>query len=277
MKTIISQRINKTVVYTALIIGGILSTTPFIWMILTSLKTMGESIQTPPTIIPHKIMWSNYIDIFHNLPFGQYFFNTLFSTVIIVLGQLLFCSMAGYAFSRLKFWGKKKIFVLFLTILMVPGQIYLIPQYLIIQKLGLLDSLPALFLPGLFSAFGTFLLKQFFDGIPKELEEAAIIDGCNPFQIYWRVMLPLVKPALVTLAILTGLYGWNSLMWPLIVNTSADKMTLSAGLASLAGQRTTNVPIMMAGSLIAMAPMMIFYMMFQKKFIEGVASTGSKG
>jgi len=272
-----NKKIGKFMIYFTLICGGILSTTPFVWMLVTSLKTMGESTQIPPTMFPSKVMWNNYVEVFKLLPFGKYFINTLLSTLIMVIGQLVFCSMAGYAFARLQFWGKKKIFLVFLTILMVPGQIYLIPQYLIIQKLGLLNSLTALFLPGLFSAFGTFLLKQFFETIPRELEEAAIIDGCNPFQIYWRVMLPLIKPALITLAILTALYGWNSLMWPLIVNTSASKMTLSAGLASLAGQRTTNIPIMMAGSLVAMAPMLIFFIIFQKNFIEGIASTGSKG
>jgi multiple sugar transport system permease protein len=269
--------IGKIIIYAILLFGAFMSLLPFAWMLTTSLKTMAESTQIPPTIIPHKVMWSNYVEVFKLLPFEKYFMNTLISTVVIVIGQLLFCSTAGYAFARLKFWGKGKIFVIFLTILMVPGQIYLIPQYLIIQKMGLLNSIPALFLPGLFSAFGTFLLKQFFEGIPKELEEAAIIDGCNPIQIYWNVMMPLMKPALITLTILTALYGWNSLMWPLIINTSSDKMTLSAGIASLAGQRTTNIPIMMAGSLIAMLPMVAFFMAFQKKFIEGIAATGSKG
>lgn len=271
------KQIRKFIIYFILIVGGILSTTPFLWMLVTSLKTISEATQIPPTILPLKVMWSNYVDVFKMLPFGRYFLNTAISTITMIIGQLIFCSMAGYAFARLEFWGKKKIFLMFLTILMVPGQIYLIPQYLIIQKLKLLNSITALVLPGLFSAFGTFLLKQFFDRIPKDLEEAAIIDGCNLFQIYWKIMLPLVKPGLVTLAILTGLYGWNSLMWPLIVNTSVSKMTLSAGLASLAGQRVTNIPLMMSGSLIAMAPMMIFFIIFQKKFIEGVASTGSKG
>jgi multiple sugar transport system permease protein len=268
---------GRILIYILLLFGAFMSLLPFAWMLTTSLKTMAESTQIPPTIIPNKVMWSNYVEVFKLLPFEKYFMNTLISTVIIVVGQLLFCSTAGYAFARLKFWGKSKIFVVFLTILMVPGQIYLIPQYLIIQKLGLLNSIPALVLPGLFSAFGTFLLKQFFEAVPKELEEAAIIDGCNPVQIYWNVMMPLMKPALITLTILTALYGWNSLMWPLIINTSSDKMTLSAGIASLAGQRTTNVPIMMAGSLIAMLPMVAFFMAFQKKFIEGIAATGSKG
>ncbi len=185
--------------------------------------------------------------------------------------------MAGYAFARIDFPGRDIIFIIILSVLMVPGQIFLIPQFMIIKKLGLLNSIPALILPGLFSAFGTFLMRQFFMTLPKELEESAILDGCNQFQIFWKIMLPLVKPGLVALAISTCLYCWNSLMWPLIVNTSVDKMTLSAGLASLQGQHSTNYPVMMAGTVLAIWPMILAFIIFQKQFIEGIASTGTKG
>jgi len=160
---------------------------------------------------------------------------------------------------------------------MVPGQIFIIPQFMIIKKLGLLNSIPALILPGLFSAFGTYLMKQFFMNIPKELEEAAVLDGYNRFQILTKIMLPLVKPALTALAISTMLYCWNSLMWPLIANTSIDKMTLSAGLASMQGQHSTNYPVMMAGTVLAIWPMIIVFLIFQKQFVEGMAFTGTKG
>lgn len=268
---------NEMLIHFVLIIGVLISVGPFIWMILTSLKTVPETTMIPPVLLPKKFMWSNFSKVWTMLPFGKFFINTIISTVVIVVGQIIFCSMAGFAFGRLEFPHRDKIFVLVLAILMVPSQIYLIPQYLIIQKLKLLNTIPALYLPGLFSAFGTFLMRQFFKSLPKELEEAAIIDGCNYFQVYWKIMLPLIKPAITSLTILTGLYGWNSLMWPLIVNTSESKMTLSAGIASLDGQFTTDYTTMMAGALIATAPMLIAFIIFQKKFIEGIAASGSKG
>ena len=184
--------------------------------------------------------------------------------------------MAGYAFARIKFPGRNLIFVIILSVLMVPGQIFLVPQFMIMKKLGLLNTISALILPGLFSAFGTFLMRQFFLTLPKELEESAILDGCNQFEVFWKVMLPLVKPGLTALAISACLYCWNSLMWPLIVNTSIDKMTLSAGLASLQGQHSTNYPVMMAGTVLAIWPMIVAFILFQKQFIEGIASTGIK-
>jgi multiple sugar transport system permease protein len=184
--------------------------------------------------------------------------------------------MAAYAFARLDFPFKNVLFILLLSVLMVPGQVFLIPQYLIVQKLGLLDSIPALFLPGLFSAFGTFLLRQFFMSIPEEIEEAAIIDGCSRVKIFFTIILPLSKSALISLSIFSLLYGWNSLLWPLIINTSTEKMTLSAGLASLSGQHSTNYPLMMAGSFLAVIPLIILFLIFQKQFIEGIALSGSK-
>ncbi len=268
---------RKIIIHVLLIIGAILVVMPFIWMILTSLKTLGESTQIPPKIFPTKPQWENYKEAARTLPYNKFYFNTIVYTLVTTLGQLVFCSMAGYAFARINFPGRNIIFVIILSVLMVPGQIFLIPQFMIIKKLGLLNSIPALILPGLFSAFGTFLMRQFFMTLPKELEEAAILDGCNQFQIFWKVMLPLVKPGLVALAISTCLYCWNSLMWPLIVNTSIDKMTLSAGLSSLQGQHSTNYPVMMAGTVLAIWPMIVAFIMFQKQFIEGIASTGTKG
>ncbi|MBU3155866.1 carbohydrate ABC transporter permease, partial [Clostridium estertheticum] len=160
--------------------------------------------------------------------------------------------------------------------MMIPGQIFIIPQYAIISKLGLLNTVTALVIPGIISAFGTFLLRQFFIGIPKELEEAAILDGCNRWQVFWKVMLPLTRSGLVALGIFTSVFAYKDLMWPLIVNMSLDKMPLAAGMASLQGQYSTNFPQLMAGSMIAIWPMLIIFIIFQKQFIEGVASTGSK-
>jgi multiple sugar transport system permease protein len=189
------------------------------------------------------------------------------------LGQLLFCSLAAYAFARIEFPGRNVLFILMLSVLMVPPQVFYLPQYLIMQDLGWLNSLQALIVPGMFSAFGTFLLRQFFLGLPKELDEAARIDGANHLQIYWRVILPLAKPALIALAIFTILWSWNDLLWPLIVNDSVNKMTLSVGLASLQGEHSTNFAILMAGAW----PMLVMFVVFQRYFIEGIAITGSKG
>lgn len=203
-------------------------------------------------------------------------YDDLIATATTVV-QVLFCSMAAYAFARIEFPFKNAIFVLVLSVLMVPGQIFLIPQYRIVQSLGLLDTIPALFLPNLFSAFGTFLLRQFFMSLPKELEEAALLDGCNRFQIFGKIMLPLTKAGIVSLVIFTAKFAWNDFMWPLIVNTSMDKMTLGPALSTLQGQYTTKYPMQMAGAVMAVIPIIVLFFIFQKQFIEGVAQSGIKG
>ncbi|EIA21074.1 ABC transporter permease [Listeria fleischmannii 1991] len=267
---------RKWLVHVLLILGAFMMVFPFFWMIMTSLKTTAESIAIPPSIFPSEWQWHNYKDIFVIFPFGKFYFNTFVSTAVITIGQVFLCAMAAYAFARINFPFKNVLFILILSVLMVPGQIFLIPQYLIIQNMNLLNTIPALFIPGLFSAFGTFLLRQFFMTIPKEIEEAAIIDGCSRVRIFFSIILPLSRSALVSLSIFALLYGWNSLLWPLIVNTSTEKMTLSAGLASLSGQYATNYPLIMAGSFLAIIPLIIAFLLFQKQFIEGIALSGSK-
>lgn len=262
----------------AVLIGGIIFTiVPFIWMILTSLKTQSEAIAVPVVIFPEVLRFENYAEIFNAVPFAKMYLNTIGSAIVTVIGQLFFCSMAAYAFGRLEFPGRDFIFYLLLAVLMVPGSFFILPQYLIVQELGLLNTFVALFLPNLFSAFGTFLLRQFFMSLPKELEEAALLDGCGRFGIYAKVMMPLVKSGMVSLGILTLRFAWNDLMWPMIVNTSTTKMTLSAGLAYMNGQYTTNYPAMMAGGVMAVLPLLIAFAIFQEQFIEGVANSGIKG
>ena len=175
-------------IHLILILGIGITVFPFLWMVLSSFKTIGESMQIPPTIFPAHFQLDAYTKIFETLNFGTVYTNTIITTIITTAVQVAFCTMAGYAFGRLEFPGKNVIFVVILSILMVPGQIFLVPQYLIIQKLGLINTIPALFLPNLFSAFGTFLLRQFFMSLPKELEEAALLDGCNRFQIFGKIM-----------------------------------------------------------------------------------------
>ena len=268
---------SKTfLIHFVLILGSVAMVMPFFWMILTSLKTYAESIQVPPVIIPKDFQWGNYIEVFGLLPFFKFMFNTFIITVVRTAGQLFLCSLAAYAFARIEFPGRNILFMLALSVLMVPGQVFLLPQYMIMVDLGWLNTLQAVIVPGLFSAFGTFLLRQFFMGLPKELEEAARLDGCNHFQIYWKVMLPLAKPGLIALGIFTTLWSWNELMWPMIVNSSPEAMTLSVGLSSLQGQYLTNYPILMAGSFLAILPMLILFIFLQKQFIEGIAVTGGK-
>lgn len=267
---------NRIIIHTILLLGLVVTIFPFLWMIFTSLKSQGEAMAIPPVIFPTAFNVTSYQRIFNAVPFGAVYMNTIFSTIVTVLGQVVICSMAAYAFGRLQFPFKNALFLLILSVLMVPGQIFLVPQYLIVQKLGLLDTLTALFLPNLFSAFGTFLLRQFYMSLPNELEEAAILDGCNRFQIFSRIMFPLTKSGLVALIIFTAKFAWNDFMWPLIVNTSPSKMTLGPALANLSGQYQTDFPGQMAGAVMAVIPMIVLFFIFQKQFIEGIAQTGMK-
>ena len=267
---------GKGAVYAVLLLGCVITLAPFVWMLLTSLKTQVEAVAIPPSILPRSWNTESYTSLTAKLPFFQMYWNTILTSLIVVAGQLLLCSMAGYAFGRIEFPGRGVLFVLCLSVLMIPSSFLILPQYLIIQKMGLLNSLHAIYLPNLFSAFGTFLMRQFFMSIPLELEDAARIDGCGRGRIYARIMLPLIKPGLVSLGVLTLRFAWNNLMWPMIVNTEKSKMTLSAGLSYLQGQYLTDYPSIMAGALLATIPLIIIYAIFQRQFIEGIALTGIK-
>lgn len=264
-------------VYIALGIGCIVMIFPFIWSILTSLKTLNESLQVPPKVFPEHASLSSYRDVVAAYPFAKFFLNTFLMIAIRLCVTLLISSMAAYAFARLKFTGKNFLFLLCLMPMMVPSQIFIYPQYMFVVKLKLTNTVWGLSLPGLASTFGIFMLRQYFMTIPDALEEAAILDGCNPGQIYLRIMLPLTKSGLISLAIFTALFGYKDLLWPLICNTKIEAMTLSSGLAYLQGQYSTNYPQLMAGSVIAMLPMIVLFIIFQKQFVSGIATTGIKG
>lgn len=264
-------------VHAVLLLGSIVMLGPFFWEVSTSLKTLGETLVLPPTLLPEEPQWSNYGDVFDTLPFAQMFANSVLLTAGRVLGQLVLCSMAGYAFARFEFRGRGLLFGLFLSVLMVPSQLFLLPQYEIIASLGWLNTLQALIVPGLFSAFGTFLMRQFFLSLPRELEEAAKLDGANHWQIFTRIMLPLAKPGLIALTVLDVLWSWNDLMWPLVVNNDPTAMPLSVGLASLIGQYQVNTTTLMAGSVLATMPVLVMFIMLQRQFIQGIAFSGSKG
>ena len=271
-----SRKTGKIVTYGALVIGSIIMIFPFVWMILTSFKTQEESLQVPPVILPAQWMLSNFSDAVDSLPFLNMYANTILMIIFRVIFAVLFSSMAGYAFAKLQFKGKNILFGIVLMQMMLPSQIFIIPQYQMVAKLGIANTIAALVFPGLVSAFGTFFLRQAYLGIPNEVAEAAFLDGCNQWQTFTKVMFPLTKSSVAALTVFTAVFAYSDLMWPLVVNSDLNMMTLSSGLATLRGQFSTNFPVLMAGSLLAMLPMVILYLFFQKQFIEGIAMTGGK-
>ena len=272
-----SSRKRMTVLtYIALILGAIIMVFPFLWMILTSFKTVAESNAVPPVIFPSTFRWDNFQEAAASLPFLKLYLNTGLMILFRVICAVAFSSMAGYAFAMLEFRGKKLLFGIVLVQMSLPSQIFIIPQYQMVVKMGLANTIFALVFPGLVSAFGVFFLRQTYMGIPKEIGEAAYLDGCNQWQTFYKVMFPLTGTSVAALTIFTAVFAYSDLMWPLVVNSDLNMMTLSSGLATLRGQFSTNFPILMAGSLLAMLPMVILYLIFQKQFIEGIASTGGK-
>lgn len=271
-----NKRLSTTLTYIVLILGSILMIFPFVWMLLTSFKTQAESMAIPPQILPAQWNFDNFATALASLPFLNLYVNTGLLIVFRVVCAVLFSSMAGYAFAKLQFPCKNLLFSIVLVQMMLPSQIFITPQYLMLARMGLTNTIFALVFPGLVSAFGTFFLRQTYLGIPNEIAEAAYLDGCNKWQTFTKVMFPLTGSSCAALAIFTAVFAYSDLMWPLICNTDLNMMTLSAGLSTLNGQYTTNFPVLMAGSFLAMIPMVILYLLFQKQFIQGIAMTGGK-
>lgn len=270
------RKLSTALVYAALIAGSITMIFPFAWMLLTSFKTQAESMAIPPQILPAQWNFDNFTKALESLPFWNLYLNTFLLIFFRVICAVVFSSMAGYAFAKLEFPCKNLLFGLVLMQMMLPSQIFIIPQYQMLAKMGMTNTIFALVFPGLVSAFGTFFLRQAYMGLPNEIAEAAYLDGCTKWQTFTKVLLPLTKSSIAALAIFTAVFAYADLMWPLICNTDLNMMTLSAGLSTLNGQYTTNFPVLMAGSLLAMVPMVILYLLFQKQFIEGIAMTGGK-
>lgn len=270
------KSVSTILTYIALIIGSVIMIFPFIWMLLTAFKTNAEVMQIPPTILPSQWNMSSFTKALDLLPFTNLYINTALMILLRVVCAVVFCSMAGYAFAKLKFRGKNALFTLIIIQQMIPGQIFIIPQYQMIAKMGMTDTLFSLVFPGIVSAFGTFFLRQAYLGIPDEVGEAAYLDGCTRWQTFTKIMFPLTKSSVAALSVFTAVFAYTDLMWPLVANTNINSTTLSAGLSSLNGQFSTNYPVLMAGSLLAMLPMVVLYLIFQKQFIEGVAMTGGK-
>lgn len=269
-------RTARVASHVALAAGALLMLVPFVWQLLTSAKTLRESTVAPPVLWPSQWQWSNFGRFFEVLPVPTMFANSLGALVLRVAGQFLMASLAAYCLARLEFRGRRALLGVFLVVLMVPPQLFIIPQYEVIRDLGWLNTVQALALPGMFSSFGMFILYQFMRTLPRELDEAARLDGANPLQIYARIVVPLCVPALAAVAIMTSLFSWNDLLWPLVINTQPDRMTLPVGLATLQGAQGTDYPVLMAGSLLAILPMVLIFVLLQKQFIRGIAMSGSK-
>ncbi len=257
---------------------------PFAWLVVTSLETPGEALHFPPILAPHVLRFANYPDALHTAPFGRFFINSTVVAVTTVLANLVLCSLAGYAFARLRFLGRGALFAVIMATLMVPFQVTMIPQFIITKWLGVhvlagvgINHIGALILPNAATAFGIFFLRQFFKTLPVEYEESARVDGASRLKVLWRIVLPLSAPALATLAALTFLDSWNNFLWPLIAVTSNDQMTLPLGLATFQGAHATEWPLLMAGNVMSLAPMLLIFFAAQRYFVRSVAATGLAG
>jgi multiple sugar transport system permease protein len=260
-----------------LIAGSVIMLLPFAWMLSTSLKLPPEIFTYPPVWIPSTIAWQNYVKTVTVMPFGRFYLNSLFVTTGVTLLQLLTSSLAAFAFARMRFPGRNALFLLYLATLMIPFQVTMIPNFILVRFLGWYDTYQALILPPAFSAFSTFLLRQYFLGIPRDLDEAARIDGATSLRIWWQVIMPLAGPAIAALATFVSLNSWNDFLWPLIITNSPEMRTLPVGLSTFQGQYKTDWNLLMAGSVIAMLPVLLVYMIGQRWFIRGITLSGLGG
>ena len=272
------DRMNKIIMYVILTVMAFIMIVPFAWMVLTAVKTNQEAISVDPFyILPaHGWHWENFATVWTSYNFLILYKNTLLMIFFRVVCACLTATMAGYAFGRLRFPGKTFMFSLVLIQMMVPGQIFIIPQYLMVSKMGMLNTTFGLVFPGIVTAFGTYLLKTGYQGLPRDLEEAASIDGCNIGQQFLLIMMPLTRSSMVSLGIFTAVFAFKDLMWPMIVNTNALTTTLSAALSKMVGQYSSDYPAMMAAATLAILPMVVIYVIFQKQFVEGIATSGGK-
>ena len=249
---------------------------PFLWMLGASLMTTGEASTFPPRFIPSHFTWEQYKTLFERLDLGRYFLNSLILAVSVAAVSLLVNSMAGFAFAKFSFRGKRPLFVFLLSSMIIPGQVTMLPVFLLLNKLGLLNTYFGIIIPGMASIFGIFLIRQYLQSIPDSLLEAARMDGAKDFTIYWRIILPLSKPVLVTLALFTFMGTWNDFLWPLIVMTKDSMYTLPVALANLLGEHVQDPEMMMAGSVITTMPVLVVFMFLQRYYIQGILLGGLK-
>jgi multiple sugar transport system permease protein len=271
------DRAAKTALYTVLSLGLLAVVGPFAWMVLASVKPEAEIRAVPQTWWPHTFTLDNFRELFTRLDFPLYFFNSTLVAALITAGNLIFCSLAGYALAKLRFRGRKALFGVVLAMLMVPGMVTFVPQFVLVSNLHLANSYAGLVLPFLAGPFGVFLMRQFLLSIPDDLIEAARIDGAGEFRIFRTIVLPLCRPALATLGILTFLSSWNNFLWPLVVATTEDKYTLPVALALYSvGQNRTDFGLLLAGAGVVVLPVLIVFLLLQRHFLRGIATTGLK-
>jgi multiple sugar transport system permease protein len=272
-----ARRIKRSFLYGSLVLIAVSMLIPFLWMLSTSLMGEFEVYQFPPRFIPSTFRWSNFAEAMTLQPFGRFFLNTMIVAGASVLGQLAFCSMAAYAFARLRFPWRDKAFALYLGTMMIPAIVTIIPAFLLIDTFGWMNTYWALFTPTISSAWGIFLLRQFFLTIPRDLEDAARVDGASEFTIFIRVVIPLSKPALATLAIFAFMGSWKDFLWPLIVTNRTDMRTLEVGIANFSNLYATDWPHQMAAAVVVMIPVVIVFLAAQRYFVKGITMTGLKG
>lgn len=272
-----SERIGRLLLYALLILSSLWMLLPFLWMLSSSLKTSVTVFEFPIRWIPPEPRWSNYVEIWRKIDFGLYYFNTIKLTVIITLAQLFTCSLAAYAFAKIDFPGRNVLFLGYIATMIVPFQVVMIPQFILMRRLGLVNTHAALILLQAFSPFGVFLMRQHYLNIPNDLLEAARIDGLSEFGIYWKIMLPLSKPALSTLAILTFVFVWNDILGPLIYLHSARLRTIQLGIRMFISQYSADYALIMAASVCSLIPVVIIFLLAQRYFVEGISFSGLKG
>jgi multiple sugar transport system permease protein len=268
---------GRVVLYALLVALCLTMLVPFLWMVSTSLKADQYVLSMPPQLIPRPLTWSSYQRLLELFPMARMFGNSLLVALVTTLGQILTGSMAAYAFARMRFRGSNVLFLLYLATLMIPSQVTITPLFILMRYLGWINTYQSLVAPGLFTAFGTFLLRQFFLTIPRDLEDAAFIDGASHWTVFWRIILPLSKPALATLGVFAFMSSWNAYLWPLFVLNDVEMMTLPVGLATLHGRWLTEWNLVMAGAVITVLPMLAVYLLAQEYFVKGVVLSGIKG
>lgn len=265
---------TKAVIYILLTLVAIYFLAPFVYMLFTTFKTEAEAIAYPPTLLPEKWNWQNFVDAWNSQPFGTYFMNSVIVTVLTTIGQILSCSLVAYGFARFNFKGKNVLFMILLATMMIPWDVTMIPQYMEFNLLGWINTLKPLIVPAFFgSAYYIFLMRQFLMGIPKDYEEAARLDGANAFQIYWKIFMPILKPSLILVGVLNMLTVWNDYLGPLIFLQDRSKYTLALGLASFKGVHDTQIIPMLCITVIMIIPPIIIFIIAQKYIVEGTSGS----
>ncbi|QRF22696.1 carbohydrate ABC transporter permease [Alicyclobacillus sp. TC] len=269
-------RISRGLYLLILIVGALMMVIPFLWSLSTSLKPLNQALAYPPRWIPHPFLWKNYIDTWKTVPMERWFLNSTLVSVVVVIGNLLLDALAGYALARIHFRGRNLVFFGVISMLMIPFQSIMLPVYIELRSLGLINSYAGMILPQLVSAMGVFLMRQAFLNIPEEVEESAVIEGASRWRIFWQITLPMVQPTMLTLALMMFMSSWNNFLLPLLVANKLQFWTLPLGMVMFQQQYYTNWPYLMAAAVMATIPIAILFLIFQKWFIQGISTTGLK-